>query len=130
MKKRPQIYGFLYMGQVQIPPIPNYIVMIDRVTGVNMLLSFSGGSPVMTAGVPATPDYTLYGSRAGPYLNGNIRLFSSSGTLSAELISATDLSVGNARVIARVAGSTTGLEVTAPLTWKAGDALVYTSIEF
>ena len=92
---RPRMwYGWTDMGPIQIPALPQYIVLTDRVDGLQYVLThtLSGGvaqSPAtLSTTIPSSPDKVVYGPNDGPYIQGNptIRLYSSSGVLVAETV--------------------------------------------
>lgn len=132
MNRRIRKYGLTDFGQIQIPPLPQFIVMIDRADQhTPNLLTHLGtpGSLVFVVGfdIPSTSEKVTYGPFAGPYLNGNIRLFVSADTLQGEIV--TDGSgVFNQRILTRRGNETTMLEISAPLTWKPGDPFIFTEI--
>lgn len=121
--------GYWNMGQPMIP-LPGYVVMTDRANGARYYLGHTGTTPALAiALVPWDNTIRLpfrdYGSRDGPYLNlGTVRLFITSGVLTAE--DGTSGAISDPRVFTRRAFERRLLEITAPLTWKVGDALVFT----
>lgn len=123
---RRTIQGYLDMGLVQIPPLPIFIVLTDRVDGLPYVLTHDGVDVVLSTTIPATKELQVFGPYDGPYLNGNIRLFSASGVLSAVEVDVSIARYYNQRVYARLGQSRTIIEVTAPDTWQNGDPLVYT----
>lgn len=123
---RRTIQGYLDMGPVQIPPLPEYIVMVDRSDGQHYVLTHDGADVVLSTTIPNSKELTVFGPYDGPYLNGNIRLFVSSGVLSAVEVDVRYARYYNHRVYARLGMSRTIIEITAPETWVNGDALVYT----
>lgn len=116
------------MGAVRVPPLPQFIVMIDRVDGLRRVLTHDGATVSLSTTIPAGKELTVFGPYEGPYLNGNIRLYSSSGTLSAVEVDVSIARYYTLAVYARQGNSRTIIEVTAPETWKNGDALVYTPL--
>lgn len=130
---RRQINGYVDMGQPQIPPRPNYIVMTDRSNGTDYVLAYTGGTGTATiapsATMPRSPDVSRFGAYDGPYLNGAVRLYMSGGTLTGEAIDPADLPVNTPRVFARKGNSRLLLEVLAPEGWEPGDALTYTEVQ-
>lgn len=130
MNRRIRKYGLTDFGQIQIPPLPQFIVMTEE-GGTQFVLTHTGnpGSLVFSGSgtIPSTPDKVIYGPYAGPYLNGNIRLVLSGGILQGIIV--TDGSgVFNQRVLTRRGNETTMLEISAPPTWKPGDPFVFTEI--
>jgi hypothetical protein len=79
------IDGEMDMGRYRTPPMPNYLILTDRVTGQEMALL---NNDELTAVVPTVP-LTIWTSRAyfgpqeGPY-SGDWRLYLSNGALAFE----------------------------------------------
>lgn len=129
--RRRRVGSYTDLGPVQIPPLPQNIVMQDRVTFEMYFLTQTGdpGSLdlLLSTVVPSQPDTVFYGPYAGPYLNGNIRLYVESGILLGELVGP-DANFQQ-RVLTRRGSETILLEVTAPVGWRPGDALLLEEIE-
>lgn len=123
-----RVGGYHNMGRPQVPPLPAFVVMEDRVTGTQYVLGLTGDSPTLALDVSATlPAERLrrdFGPMEGPYLRGNIRLYISSGTLTAEVVYPSP-GIWGPRVFARRANERTLLEITA----NAAGELSYTEIE-
>lgn len=120
--------GYWNMGRPQVPPLPAFIVMTDRVTGTEYVLTLSGTSPALALSVSSTlPAERLrasYGPYDGPYLNGEIRLYISNGALASE-VPWPKPGNWNARVFARRSNERTLLEITS----DASGTLTYTEVE-
>lgn len=119
------------LGRPRVPPLPQNIVIEDRVTGQEWFLSHTGTVPALTAELSATlpvqPDVVRYGPYKGPYLdNGQVRLYVASGVLSGEFGDGNPHY--NQRVLTRRALERTFLEITAADGWKPGDAFTYTLV--
>jgi hypothetical protein len=131
---RQRFDGYIYWGRPRIPPLPQNIVMEDRVTGTQYFLTHTGslGSLVfeVSTTIPTKPDTLFYGPHDGPYLPGNVRLFVQNGALDGEPVVLPDLPVSNHRVLTRRANERFGLEVTLPDSWEQGDPFTYTEVEF
>lgn len=131
-RERRIIAGYTDMGGVQIPPLPMFIIMEDRQSTLPYVLTHTGTGlsivPVLSLTIPNTTEYTFYGPYAGPYLNGNIRLFVSGGLLSAEFAQSSN-KVYNQQIYTRRGNEHQLIRITAPETWVEGDALVYTPIQ-
>lgn len=125
---RRTIQGYLDMGRPRVPPLPQFIVMVDRVDSLRRVLTHDGSTVSLSTTIPSGKDVTIFGPYEGPYINGNIRLFSSSGVLSAVEVDVLIARYYNQRVYARLGVSRTLIDVTAPETWKNGDVLVYTIV--
>lgn len=125
--------GYWNMGRPE-RPLPPYVTMVDRMTGTDYYLSQTGSPGSMTVAlVPWTglirQAFHDYGADGGPFLNGNIKLFSSNGVLSAELHD-DPVAYWDPRIFTRDATKGRHLiEITAPTTWQNGDPLVYTEID-
>lgn len=130
-KQRRRIAGYTDMGGVRVPPLPMFIIMEDRASTLPYVLTHTGTYPALVFSasltLPSTTEYTRYGPYAGPYLNGNIRLFINGGVLNAEFAQATG-KVSTQKVLTRRGVEDTLIWITAPTTWKEGDALTYTPI--
>lgn len=124
--------GYTWLGPAQIPPLPPFIRMEDRVTGDFKILSHTGTYPTLTLNVTDPPagmtHYEHYAKYDGPYLNDGFnkwywRLYLTSGTLTAEV---TDRVQDNSRVITRRGNEVTGIDITI----NSGGTLIYTPFEF
>lgn len=87
------INGYLDMGGMTIPPLPQGVVMTDRVTGKLWLLSHLSTAPVVggtdgrimiTDVLPRPEKYEVYGPYDGPWIQGKYRLLISNGQLGFE----------------------------------------------
>lgn len=79
------IEGNMDMGRYRTPPMPNYLILTDRITGQQKALL---NNDALTAVVPTTPQ-AIWTSRAyfGPYegpYSGDYRLYLSNGVLAFE----------------------------------------------
>lgn len=123
-----RVLGYWNLGRPQVPPLPAFIVMMDRTTGTEYVLTMTGDSPSLALDVSATlPAERLrrdFGPMDGPYLNGNTRLYVDSGTLLAEVLYPSP-GIWQPRVFARRANERTLLEITA----DAEGNLSYTEVE-
>jgi hypothetical protein len=108
-----RVDGLTDMGPVRVPPLPQWIVMRDRVLGVDYVLTHSGNvgnlEIATSLTLPTTPDVARYGPYDGPYLSpGTWRLFLAGGELNLEQSA---IPHGNQRVLARSGLTRTFLEV-------------------
>lgn len=105
------------MGRPRVPPLPQYVVMVDRATGIEYLLTHTGTSPTLTVALsptlPSTPDVTTYSEYGGPFLAGRVRLFVSGGVLSSEVMPLNEPAIWGARVLTRRGVERNMLEITA-----------------
>lgn len=122
-----RVRGLWNMGRPQVPPLPMWIVMEDRATGIQYVLKHTGdpGSLVLdlSTTLPAR-NRAVYGPYEGPYLNGRVRLYIENGTLSSEVPFPAPGNWGP-RVFARRANQRLLLEITA----SADGTLSYTEVE-
>ncbi len=85
-----RVRGLWNLGRPDYPPLPMWILMTDRVTGVVYVLRHTGDPGSLTLDLSATNlptlNIALYGPLDGPWLNGVVRLFVSDGTLSSEIV--------------------------------------------
>lgn len=127
--EKPNRFGYWEMGTVKIPPLPHYIIMTDRSTGTQCLLShtLSGSAPttvLMSTTLPSTPDKHAYGPYEGPYIaNGTRRLYVSSGTLFSEAVTDAQPVAQQRALSRRISNTAAFLEVG----WS-GSALTYTVV--
>ena len=133
LRQRNTVYGYLDMGRAQIPPLPPYTVFTDRADGTLWLLSYTGTDPdyviVLDDDLPTTPDVEFYDPLDGPYVGrGRVKLFVEGGVLQGELADTSDATIRNRRIFARVTGTNTMLEITAPDDWVPGDPIVVVPI--
>lgn len=121
------VRGLWNLGRPEYPPLPMWVVMEDRDTGVSYLLTHSGdpGSLTLTLSttIPAR-NVANYGPFDGPWLNGVVRLYIASGSLNAEVVYPRPGN-WNPRVFARRANQRVLLEITA----DADANLSYTEVE-
>lgn len=125
----PFVRGFWNMGRPRLP-LPGYVVMTDRSTGVDYYLGQEGSPGSMAVSLEHW-DGTIrqpfhdYGPDGGPYLNsGRVKLFIDEETLIAE---AADGTISDPRIFTRDgAFGRHVLELSAPDDWQTGDPLVYT----
>lgn len=127
-----RVGGYWNLGRPRVPPLPQNIVMTDRVSGQEWFLTHTGTAPSLTAelsaSLPSQPDTVVYGPYKGPYLNGGlIRLYVASGVLLAEY-SLDQAVIYNQRVLTRRALERTFLELSAPDGWAPGDPLTETLV--
>lgn len=105
------IDGYTYLGRVQVPPLPNRIAMVDRVTGQMLVLGQAGSPGALTLSLqtiqPYWTDVTKHGPLEGPYTN-EFRLVLSNGVLSAEYAPG----YSSRRLFTRNNNETTVLEIT------------------
>jgi len=124
--KSERVRGYWNLGRPAVPPLPAFVVMTDRVTGTLYVLTYTGASPSLALSVSATipaRNRTVYGPMEGPYLNGNVRLYVSSGSLLSEVLYPSPGSWGP-RVFARLNNQRVLLEITA----SADGTLSYTEV--
>lgn len=125
--KAAMVRGLWNLGRPEYPPLPMWVVMTDRVTGTQYVLKHAGSVGSLTLDLstelPAR-NYALYGPKDGPWLNGNIRLYISAGTMAAEIVYPRPGN-WNPRVFARRANQRILLEITA----DADANLTYTEVE-
>lgn len=127
--KLPFWNGFWNMGRPRIP-LPGYVVMTDRSTGIDYFLGQEGDPGSMAVSLEHW-DGTIrqpfhdYGPDGGPYLNsGRVKLYIDEQTLLAQ---DADGTISDPRVFTRDgAFGRHVLEITAPANWKPGDPLTYT----
>lgn len=123
----PRWQGYWNMGRPEYPPLPMWIVMEDRTTGTQYVLTYTGdaGSLVLdlSTSLPAR-NFALYGPLDGPWLNGVVRLYIDSGTLLSEVVYPRPGNF-NPRVFARRGVERILLEITA----AADGTLSYTEVE-
>lgn len=126
--------GYFSWDRPRVPPLPQNIVMQDRVTGTRYFLTHLGspGSLTFTLSttLPTRPDTIRYGPHDGPYLPGNVRLFIQNGALDGEPVVLPDLPISNQRVLTRRGNDRFGLDITVPLGWQQGQPFTYTEVEF
>lgn len=129
----PNWRGFWNMGR-PVKPLPPYVTLVDRVTGVDYYLSQTGSPGSMALSlVPWTglirQPFHDYGMDGGPFLNGIVKLYVANGALAGELI-ADPIAIWDPRIFTRDAAFGRHLlEITAPLTWKVGDPFIYTELD-
>lgn len=122
--------GFWNLGRPNLP-LPPFVTMVDRTTGIDYYLSQTGSPGSLTlALVPWTglirQPFHDYGPDGGPFLNGLVKLFITSGVLQGELIS-DPVAIWDPRIFTRDAAFGRHLlEITAGPFWKNGDALIFT----
>lgn len=124
--------GYWNMGRPRLP-LPPYVVMTDRSTGVDYYLSQEGDPGSMAVSLEHW-DGTIrqpfhdYGPDGGPYLNdGRVKLYIDEQTL---LATSADGSISDPRVFTRDAAFGRHLlELTAPADWEPGDPLIYTETD-
>ena len=124
----------VFMGPVRVPPLPQYIVLTDRATGVQYtLIHDSTGTLIgITDDVTTKPDRITFGPSDGPWLPGDptIRIIVRNAQLGYETVA---LPTGvadydQARVLTRRALERKTLEIAIPTGWTEGDMLCYNSI--
>lgn len=115
------INGEFFMGRYRTPPMPNYIIMTDRVTNAQKALTNDDSlSAVVLSDVqPMWPDRSYFGPHDGPY-SGDYRLYLSNGTLAFEHAPG----YNSPRILTRNAFQPTVLEITA----SPSGALVTTTV--
>lgn len=120
--------GYWNFGRPRLP-LPGYVVMTDRSTGVEYYLGQEGAAVSLEhwTGLIRQPFHD-YGPDGGPYLNaGAVKLFIDEETLMAEPSSE---NISDPRVFTRdEAFGRHLIEITAPVDWQAGDPLTYTEID-
>lgn len=123
-----RVRGYWNLGRPQVPPLPAFIVMVDRTTGTEYVLTLSGTSPSLSLNISATlPAERLrsnFGPMDGPYLRGNVRLYVDGGVLLSEVLFPRP-GIWGPRVFARRLNERVLLEITA----DAAGALTYTEVE-
>lgn len=129
---RARYKGFYDLGKVRVPPLPQFIVMEDRTTATQWLLSREiddGVDRVMLTDTFNLSPYVgrvyFYGPNDGPYIATNpiIKLFVDNGILGyeeAELPRRLNLSI-----MARKGVERRVLHIYAPDGWLFGDELVF-----
>ena len=123
--------GFWNMGRPRLP-LPGYVVMTDRATGIDYFLGQEGDPGSMAVSLEHW-DGTIrqpfhdYGLDGGPYLaQGTVKLFIDEQTLLAET---GDGKISDPRIFTRSDFERHLIELSAPVGWKPGDALVYTEVD-
>lgn len=124
--------GYWNMGRPRLP-LPGYVVMTDRSTGVDYFLGQEGTPGSMTVSLEHW-DGTIrqpfhdYGPDGGPYLNGGtVKLFIDEETLMEE---AADGTISDPRIFTRDdAYGRHLIELTAPNGWTPGTPLVFTEVD-
>lgn len=123
--------GWWNMGR-PARPLPGYVVMTDRATGVDYFLGQEGSSGSMSVllehwdGTIRQPFHD-YGLDGGPYLDqGRVKLYIEDETLLAET---GDGTISDPRIFTRDAFVRHIIELSAPAGWVPGDPLVYTEID-
>lgn len=124
--------GYWNMGRPRLP-LPPYVVMTDRSTGIDYFLGQEGSPGSMAVSLEHW-DGTIrqpfhdYGPDGGPYLNGGkVKLYIDEATLHAVVGTA---AISDPRVFTRDdAFGRRLLEITAPINWKLGDPLTYTETD-
>lgn len=123
--------GFWNMGRPRIP-LPGYIVMMDRSTGIDYYLGQEGGPGSMAVSLEhwdgsIRQPFHDYGPDGGPYLNGGkVKLYIDEETLHA---TASDTGISDPRLFTRQAFERRLIEITAADDWQNGDPLTYTETE-
>lgn len=124
--------GFWNMGRPRFP-LPGYVVMTDRSTGVEYYLGQEGDEGSMAVSLEhwdgsIRQPFHDYGPDGGPYLNGGkVKLFIDEETLETE---AADSGISDPRIFTRdEAFGRRLIEITASEGWVAGDPLTYTETD-
>lgn len=126
------IDGEFFMGRNRVPPMPVRMALVDRVTGIPLVLSDTGGtSPgIQLVAIASTMrDVHIYDKQEGPY-DGTWRLFLSNGVLAFERVALTGPggvpreSFASPLILTRNAFNTTCLRITAN---QATGVVVYTT---
>lgn len=81
--------GMWNMGRPRVPPLPQFVSMLDRMSDDQWYLSFTGESPALelalTVTRPSDPNVATFFRYTGPYTpDGNWRLYVENGVLLAE----------------------------------------------
>lgn len=149
--ERRRVQGYIDMGKVRVPPLPQYMVMTDRADGTLWLLSYNltdlnppadgFGRISITDVLPSTPDKLIFGPYEGPYVQevtneqGNpiIRLLIRDGHIGYEMpnFGPGVQSLDTARVLTRRGVANILREIVVPLAWRsAGDTLGWKVVDF
>lgn len=87
--KAKRVRGYWNLGRPQVPPLPQWMILVDRETGVSYALTQEGSPGSLTLALTTQlpkRNFAVFGPEDGPFLNGNVRLFVESGTLQSEVI--------------------------------------------
>lgn len=118
------------LGQIQLPPLPQYIFLQARDTGEWFVLTHSGETGALVASIstelPDTTEVYRYEAPSGPVLDGRVRLYVVSTCLGAELVGPDETAVYTPPVWTRRGLDHATIHITAPRGWMPGDPLTLT----
>lgn len=141
---RIMVNGYTFMGHIQIPPLPETIILTDRGDGTLWALTHNtttGYQPpdglgyISITDVLPTNDYVIYAPFEGPRLSSDpsIVLLVRDGYLGYEqqVLPRFTTDIDNAPVRTRRANAHEVREIIVPTTWKAsGDLLAWQDVPF